>query len=139
MPKERKRDKSIPEEQKKDRIKEIMGQIEHGIQDVFQSGRLDEYLRIMGKFRRYSLNNTMLIFLQCPNASYCAGYRMWQDEFGRYVKKGEKGIKILAPYTSRKTVKVKKLDPVTQTPMRWTPVGTLSWRNTRSRPCDTEP
>ena len=117
MPKERKRDKSIPEEQKKDRIKEIMGQIEHGIQDVFQSGRLDEYLRIMGKFRRYSLNNTMLIFLQCPNASYCAGYRMWQDEFGRYVKKGEKGIKILAPYTSRKTVKVKKLDPVTQTPM----------------------
>ena len=105
MPKERKRDKSIPEEQKKDRIKEIMGQIEHGIQDVFQSGRLDEYLRIMGKFRRYSLNNTMLIFLQCPNASYCAGYRMWQDEFGRYVKKGEKGIKILAPYTSQKTVK----------------------------------
>ena len=118
MPKEQKRDKSIPEEQKKDRIKEIMGQIEHGIQDVFQSGRLDEYLRIMGKFRRYSLNNTMLIFLQRPNATYCAGYRMWQDEFGRYVKKGEKGIKILAPYTSKRTVKVKKLDPITQTPMR---------------------
>ena len=42
MPKERKRDKSIPEEQKKDRIKEIMGQIEHGIQDVFQSGKLED-------------------------------------------------------------------------------------------------
>ena len=70
----------MPKERKKDRIKEIMGQIEHSIQDVFQSGRLDEYLRIMGKFHRYSLNNTMLIFLQRPNATCCAGYRMWQKE-----------------------------------------------------------
>ncbi|MBQ9346411.1 MAG: hypothetical protein IJT94_03595 [Oscillibacter sp.] len=83
----------MPEEQKKGRIKEIMGQIEHGIQDVFQSGRLDEYLRIMGKFRRYSLDNTMLIFLQRPNASCCAGCRMWQDEFGRYVKKAKRESK----------------------------------------------
>ena len=53
----------------------------------------------MGKFHSYSFNNTLLIAMQKPNASLVAGYNAWRDKHGRTVKKGEKGIKILAPYT----------------------------------------
>ena len=101
-----------------ERIKEIMVGIENGIQDLFQSGKLESYLKTMSKFHHYSLNNTILIYLQRPDATYCAGYQTWKNEFGRHVKKGEKGIKILAPAPFKKTVRVEKLDPVTHAPVR---------------------
>ena len=101
-----------------ERIKEIMIEIENGIQDLFQSGKLESYLKTMSKFHRYSLNNTILIYLQRPDATYCAGFQTWKNEFGRHVKKGEKGIKILAPAPFKKTVRVEKLDPVTHAPVR---------------------
>ena len=101
-----------------ERIKEIMVGIENGIQDLFQSGKLESYLKTMSKFHHYSLNNTILIYLQRPDATYCAGYQTWKNKFGRHVKKGEKGIKILAPAPFKKTVRVEKLDPVTHAPVR---------------------
>ena len=100
-----------------EKVRELTKKIEIGIADLFQSGRVDEYLRVMGKFHRYSLNNTILIFLQRPDATLCCGYNAWKKEFGRHVKKGEKGIKILAPSPYNKTVEVNKLDPHTQKPM----------------------
>ena len=67
--------------------------------------------------RRYSFNNTMLIFMQKPDATRVAGFNKWRDEFKRNVKKGEKGIKIIAPAISKKTVEKVKLDPDTKAPM----------------------
>ena len=109
---------SEEESGRQEQIKEIMAGIENGIQDLFQSGRLEAYLKVMSKFHRYSLNNTILIWTQCPTATYCAGFQTWKNEFGRHVKKGEKGIKILAPAPFKKTVQVKKLDSVTHMPVR---------------------
>ena len=66
-----------------------------------QSEALTAYLKAIGRFHRYSLHNVLLIASQKPNASYVAGFRAW-NELGRFVKKGEKGIMILAPIVRRK-------------------------------------
>lgn len=64
----------------------------------------------MARFHTYSFNNAMLIFLQCPHASFVAGYRKWQSEFGRQVKKGERGIRILAPCPYTRLVETERDD-----------------------------
>ena len=79
------------------RVKEITDHLENGVREVFESGKYEEYLSTMAKFHSYSLNNTLLISMQMPDASYVAGFNSWKNNFGRTVKKGEKGIKILAP------------------------------------------
>nr|WP_256368261.1 LPD16 domain-containing protein [Adlercreutzia sp. ZJ473] len=71
--------------------------MEAGVSEIFASGRYAEYLRVMGRFHNYSLNNCILIALQKPDASLVAGYRAWQRKFGRQVSKGEKAIQIIAP------------------------------------------
>ncbi len=92
-------------------LKDITEKLEKGIRDVFESGKFEEYLQSMAKFHRYSLNNCILIAIQCPEATMVAGYKMWQKEFDRQVKKGEKALRILAPIKRKFTRKVK--DPVT--------------------------
>ena len=81
----------------KERIKEITEQLEAGVAAVFESDAYKAYLKCMSKFHNYSLNNTLLIALQRPDASLCASYTSWQKDHGRQVRKGEKGIKIIAP------------------------------------------
>ena len=61
-----------------------------------KSDALVQYLRVMARFHNYSFRNCLLIALQRPTASHVAGFRQW-PKFGRRVKKGEKGIGILAP------------------------------------------
>lgn len=84
----------------------LLNQIDGGIRQLLQemqqgqSGRLAEYLAFSARFHRYSVHNQMLIFLQCPHATFVAGYRKWQ-EMGYQVAKGEKGIRILAPRPHR--------------------------------------
>lgn len=102
----------------KERIKEIVAGIEDGIQNLFQSEKYAQYLRTMSRFHNYSLNNTILIHLQKPDATVCAGFKQWQSKFGRHVKKGERGITIIAPTPFRKKIEEEKLDPDTQLPMR---------------------
>ncbi len=82
----------------KERIKEITDQLEAGIKELFESNKFKEYLKCMSKFHHYSLNNTLLIAMQRPDATLVAGFNAWKDKHGRIVKKGEKGIRILAPY-----------------------------------------
>lgn len=60
----------------------------------------------------------MLIFMQKPNATVVTGFNKWRDQFERHVKKGEKGIKILAPSPYKKKISEPKLDPVTDLPLR---------------------
>ena len=67
----------------------------------------------MSKFHNYSFNNTMLIAMQKPDATLVAGFKAWQKDFDRHVKKGEKGIRILAPAPYKIKEEQEKLDPVT--------------------------
>lgn len=100
-----------------DRLKEITDSIERGIQELFDSDRYRQYLQTMSRFHNYSLNNVMLINMQRPDATHVAGYGKWQQAFDRHVKKGEKGIKIIAPTPYKKKVEETVLDPDTKLPM----------------------
>ena len=98
-------------------VREITDRLEEGIRELFDSEKYQEYLRVMSKFYNYSFNNTLLIALQRPDATIIAGYNSWRKDFGRYVKKGEKAIKIFAP-TSYKTYEKRKIrDPDTHAPI----------------------
>ena len=71
----------------------------------------------MSKFHNFSFNNTLLIAMQKPDASLVAGFGKWRDDFERHVKKGEKGIKILAPSPYKVKKQMEKIDPATQKPV----------------------
>lgn len=111
---------SLSSEEKKtnkQRLKEITDSIETGIKELFQSDKYREYLQTMSRFHRYSVNNQMLIYMQKPAATHVASFSKWRDQFGRNVKRGEKGIKIIAPTPYKKKVEEAKLDPETKLPM----------------------
>lgn len=97
---------------KNDKVKALLEQASEGAKEVFTSERYINYLSTMSKFHQYSFRNILLIYLQNPDASLVAGYRAWQDKFGRQVKKGEKGIKILGftPYKKEITVETGEKD-----------------------------
>ena len=81
----------------KKNVEEITKQLEEGVKSLFESNDYADYLKFMSKFYKYSANNCLLIYLQMPEASLVAGYKAWQAKFKRQVKKGAKGITILAP------------------------------------------
>ena len=101
----------------KERLKDITDSIERGIEELFQSDKYAEYLRTMSRFHKYSVNNTMLIYMQKPDATLVAGFNKWRDQFERNVMKGEKGIKIIAPTPYKKKIEQEKRDPDTNLPM----------------------
>ena len=94
----------MEEVKNKFKIDEIAEQLEKGIGDLFNSEKYKTYLNTMSKFHSYSVNNTLLIAMQRPDATLVAGYDAWQDKFDRHVKKGAKGIKIIAPYKVKKKI-----------------------------------
>ena len=97
----------------KQKVKEITDKLEEGLKELFESEKYRNYLSTMSKFHNYSFNNTLLIALQRPDASLVAGYQAWQKNFNRHVKRGEKGIRILAPAPYKIKEERDKLDPVT--------------------------
>ena len=97
----------------RDTTKEITEQLEQGVQELFDSDRYQAFLDCMAKFHRYSTNNTILIHMQRPGATMVAGYQAWKRDHGRYVRKGEKGIRILAPAPYRVKMEKDRLDPNT--------------------------
>lgn len=106
-------DSSNAEETKQKKLDEIMEGLERGVNDILSSENYKKYLKFLSSFHQYSLNNTILIYAQKPDASLVAGYRKWQT-MGRQVKKGEKGIKILAPIPVRVKSERVKRDPITK-------------------------
>lgn len=94
-------------------IKNITDKLEAGIKDVFESERYKTWLNTMSRFHVYSLNNTILIAMQRPDATLVAGYDAWKKKFKRNVKKNEKGIQILAPTKYKQMVEVDAYDPNT--------------------------
>ncbi len=97
----------------KQKVKEITDKLEEGLKELFDSEKYRSYLSTMSKFHNYSVNNTLLIAMQKPEASLVAGFRAWQKNFNRHVNKGEKGIRILAPTPYIIKEERDKLDPVT--------------------------
>jgi len=101
----------------RERVKEIVAGIEQNIQELFQSERYFDYLRTMSRFHSYSVNNTILIHMQRPHAANpVAGFQKWK-QFGRHVKKGEKGLTIIAPTPLKKKIEEMRLDPETKAPV----------------------
>ena len=92
----------------------IMKALEEGVEKVFTSEQYQMYLQTMAKFHNYSFNNTLLIAMQRPDATLLAGYQTWQKKFHRHVKRGEKGIKIIAPVPVKEKRQVEKIDEETQ-------------------------
>ena len=90
---------------KSEQIKEITERATEQLVAALKAGHsetLTAYLKAIGRFHHYSLHNVLLIASQNPTASYVAGFRAW-NELGRFVRKGEKGIMILAPIVRRKS------------------------------------
>ena len=101
----------------RERLQQITAGIEQGIKELFQSEKYMRYLSVMSRFHRYSVNNTMLIYMQKPDATLVAGYNKWKNQFERHVKKGEHGITIIAPTPFKKKIEEQKLDPDTKAPI----------------------
>ena len=101
----------------RERLQEITAGIEQGIKELFESEKYMRYLSVMSKFHRYSVNNTMLIYMQRPDATLVAGFNKWKNQFERHVKKGEHGITIIAPTPYKKKIEEMKRDPDTHAPI----------------------
>ena len=95
---------------RKQQMKEITERLEQGVKDIFTSEMYTTYLRTMAKFHNYSFNNTLLIAMQRPDATLVAGFNAWKNKFNRYVKKGEKGIQIIAPAPIKEVEEREKID-----------------------------
>lgn len=93
-----------------EKTKQAFSMIEQGVKDVCSSESFKQYLSCLSKFHSYSLNNTLLILSQKPEASLVAGYRAWQTNFNRHVNKGEKGLMILTPVTTKEDRLMNKHD-----------------------------
>lgn len=97
----------MPQDEK---TKAAFKRIEQGVKDVYSSENFKQYLSCLSKFHSYSLNNTLLILSQKPEATLVAGYRSWQNNFNRHVNKGEKGLTILAPVVFKEKREMNQLD-----------------------------
>ena len=83
-------------EERKAEMEQMTSKLENGVKDIFASGNFKKYLDFCAKLPRYSINNQILIMLQKPEATMCQSYTGWKD-MNRFVRKGEKGIRIFAP------------------------------------------
>lgn len=106
-----------PSAETREKVKALTDKLEAGVKAVFESERYRDYLKAMAKFHRYSFGNVLLILMQCPAASLVAGYTTWKKQFGRRVKKGERGIQIIAPIQRSRLIKQDRLDPDTHLPI----------------------
>lgn len=81
------------------KVKEITDKLEEGLKELFESEKYKAYLSTMSKFHNYSVNNTLLIAMQKPEATLVAGYKAWQKNFDRHVNRGEKSNPHSCPCT----------------------------------------
>ena len=105
------------EDRQKEALDDVSKQVEEGIRKVFSNDNFRDYLKVVSRFHTYSFNNTVLIAAQKPDATLCAGFNAWKYKYGRHVKKGEKGIRIISPVKVKETVQEEKTDPNTGQPV----------------------
>ena len=103
----------------KQEMEDITNRLETGIKELFESEKYKNYLNTMAKFHHYSVNNTLLIHMQMPDSKMVASYKAWKEKFNRYVKQGEKAIRIFAPIEVKTNMNIEadKIDPVTKLPV----------------------
>lgn len=106
-------EKAAYKKERRDEVEQLTAKMEQGIKEIAESGRFREYLDMKRKFHNYSFRNVILILMQKPDATRVAGFETWKKEFGRFVQKGEKGIRIFAPVKYKKTVEAEKVDKET--------------------------
>jgi len=104
------------------RHQQLIQKLEEGFQRVQQSDEFRRYLDTVSRFHRYSLTNTMLIWLQRPDATLVAGFHTWRS-LGRMVRKGETGIRIFAPMRLRASVAGEDEDDSEAIVLRFKPVA----------------
>lgn len=95
---------------KDNKIEEITKKLEEGVKGIYEGEGYKAFLDVMSKFHTYSVNNCILIAMQKPEATQVAGFKSWQKNFKRSVKKGEKAIKILAPIPHKFTKEIENKD-----------------------------
>jgi antirestriction protein ArdC len=90
--------------ERRDKLAALADKLKAGVKSFSDSDLFKSYLRAAAQFHTYSANNQMLIWLQRRDATRVAGFETWK-KLGRTVRKGEKGIAILAPspFTVRET------------------------------------
>lgn len=93
-----------------EKYKEITEKLLSGVTEVFQEDRFKKYLKTMSKFHSYSFRNSLLIHLQMPDAKMVEGFKAWEGH-NRYVKRGQKGIAIFAPYLIKKKIQLESENP----------------------------
>ena len=101
---------NVTGDSKHERLKCVMDELEQGVKAVFTSANFYNYLKFLAKFHSYSANNCILIAMQKPDATLVAGYGDWLKKHHRYVRKGEKAIKILAPTPYKKKTEKEVVD-----------------------------
>lgn len=89
---------------REEKMSAIQKKLEDGVREIFSSEKYREYISAMSRFPRYSINNSILIVSQLPEASLVCGFKKWQTDFNRTVNKGEHGIMILAPIKGKTEV-----------------------------------
>ncbi|MCC8121050.1 MAG: ssDNA-binding domain-containing protein, partial [Oscillospiraceae bacterium] len=102
-------------DKQQEQLEALTAQLEQGVRELYSSERYAQYLRAMSKFYQYSSNNVLLINMQCPDATAVASYTTWKNDFGRYINRGEHGIRILCPV--RRYRDMEKQDPLTHQPV----------------------
>ena len=105
------------ENRQKEALDDVSKQVEEGIRKAFSNDHYRDYLKVVSRFPAYSFNNTVLIAAQKPDATLCAGFNAWKFKYGRHVRKGEKGIRIITPVKVKETVQEEKTDPNTGQPV----------------------
>src|SRR4051812_47773109 len=86
--------------ERQERMHHVLQTLEQGIEAILTSEGYQQYLATMSRFHGYSFNNVALIMCQRPEASRVAGFQTWKS-MDRFVKKGEKGIRIMVPYKAK--------------------------------------
>lgn len=89
-------------EEIKNEVNEAYTELENGLQELMTSEKYLDFLNTMAERPRYSFNNTVLVYLQKPDATFLAGYGKFRETYGHQVIQGEKGIKIFAPIIRKK-------------------------------------
>lgn len=84
-----------------EKIQAALDRIDNAIENINTDADWLAFLSFSSKFYNYSARNTLLIYAQNPQASYVKGYKAW-NQLGRYVKKGAKGLAILAPCVKKR-------------------------------------
>lgn len=83
-------------------VNEAYAELENGLQELMTSEKYLDFLNTMAERPRYSFNNTVLVYLQKPDATFLAGYGKFRETYGHQVIQEEKGIKIFAPIIRKK-------------------------------------